>query len=160
VAASGRRTVGESESSILSEYRTAQRTSNGRPIAYAAFMHTHDATTTAIGATAEDRAAEALDRHGYRMVERNYRCRVGELDIIAREGPTLVFVEVRSRRTGDFGSALEAVGWRKQRKVSRVAAHYIATRRPRFDTARFDVVAITGDEVVIVKDAWRLGDRF
>lgn len=123
-------------------------------------MHTQDITTIVIGATAEDRAADALHCHGYRIVERNYRCKVGELDIVAREGPTLVFVEVRSRRTSDFGSALEAVGWRKQNKVSRVAAHYIAVRRPRFDTARFDVVAITGEEVVVVKDAWRLGDRF
>lgn len=123
-------------------------------------MHTPDTTTIQIGATAEERAADALLRRGYRIVERNYRCKVGELDIVAREGPTLVFVEVRSRRTGDFGSALEAVGWRKQKKVSRVAAHYIAVRRPRFETARFDVVAITGDEVVVIKDAWRLGDRF
>jgi putative endonuclease len=123
-------------------------------------MHTQDATTIAIGASSEDRAADALYRRGYRIVERNYRCKVGELDIIAREGPTLVFVEVRSRRTGGHGSALDAVGWRKQAKVSRVAAHYIASRRPQFETARFDVVAITGDELVVIQDAWRLGDRF
>jgi putative endonuclease len=123
-------------------------------------MDTHDGTTIEIGATAEDRAADALYRRGYRIVERNYRCRVGELDIIARDGPTLVFVEVRSRRTGEHGSALDAVGWRKQQKVSRVAALYIAARRPAFESARFDVVAITGSDVVVIKDAWRLGDRF
>jgi putative endonuclease len=123
-------------------------------------MHMQDVTTIEIGASGEDRAADALHRRGYRIIERNYRCKMGELDIIAREGPTLVFVEVRSRRSGEFGSALDAVGWRKQNKVSRVAAYYIAVRRPRFDTARFDVVAITGDEIVVVKDAWRLGDRF
>jgi putative endonuclease len=123
-------------------------------------MQTRDATTIQIGASGEDRAADALHRRGYRLVERNYRCKVGELDIIARDGPTLVFVEVRSRRTADHGTALDAVGWRKQAKVSRVAAHYIATRRPRFETARFDVVAITGDHVEVIRDAWRLGDRF
>lgn len=144
----------------MSGYRTSWQDAIVRPIAYAWFMHTQDLTTVVIGATAEERAADALRLGGYRIVERNYRCKVGELDIVAREGPTLVFVEVRSRRTGEFGSALEAVGWRKQQKVSRVAAHYIAARRPRFDTARFDVVAITGDEVVLIKDAWRLGDRF
>jgi len=119
-----------------------------------------DVTTISIGATAEERAADALYRRGYQVIERNYRCKVGELDIVAREGPTLVFVEVRSRQSGTFGSALDAVGWRKQAKVSRVAAYYISVRRPRFETARFDVVAITGEEIVVVKDAWRLGDRF
>jgi putative endonuclease len=123
-------------------------------------MHTQEPTTIAIGASGEDRAADALYRRGYRIVERNYRCKVGELDIIARDGPALVFVEVRSRRTGEHGSALDAVGWRKQHKVSRTAAFYIAARRPRFETARFDVVAITGDDIVVVQDAWRLGDRF
>jgi putative endonuclease len=123
-------------------------------------MQTHGETTIAIGATGEDRAAHALYRRGYRVVERNYRCKVGELDIVAFDGPTLVFVEVRSRRTGEHGSALEAVGWRKQQKVSRVAAFYIAARRPRFATARFDVVAITGEDVVVIQDAWRIGDRF
>jgi putative endonuclease len=123
-------------------------------------MHTPEVTTIQIGASGEDRAADALYRAGYRIVERNYRCKVGELDIVARDGSTLVFVEVRSRRSGEYGSALTAVGWRKQAKVSRVASFYIAARRPTFATARFDVVAITGDQVEVIKDAWRLGDRF
>ncbi len=123
-------------------------------------MHDPQAPTTIeVGVSSEDRAVDFLQRHGYRIVERNYRCKIGELDIIARDGETLVFVEVRSRRTNIYGSALEAVGPRKQRKVSRVAMQYLSWRRPRFDTARFDVVAITGPEIVLVKDAWRLGDR-
>lgn len=116
-------------------------------------------TKLAIGASGEERATSLLVRHGLRIVERNYRCKVGELDIIARDGDTLVFVEVRTRHSAEFGSALEAVGWRKREKVSRVAMHYLAWRRPVFDEARFDVVAITGDEIVHVRDAWRLGDR-
>lgn len=115
-----------------------------------------DRSTIEVGATSEDRAARYLVRQGYRIVERNYRCKVGELDIVARDGDVLVFVEVRSRRSTAYGSALEAVGWHKQRKVSRVALAYLASRRPRFAEARFDVVAITGDELVHVKDAWRL----
>lgn len=111
------------------------------------------------GSIAEQRAVELLERRGYRIVECNYRSKLGELDIIARDGNTLVFVEVRSRRDDRFGNAVDAVGWHKQRKVSRVAMQYIAWRKPRFVNARFDVVAITGDELVHIKDAWRLGDQ-
>jgi putative endonuclease len=115
-----------------------------------------DKTKIEVGATGEDRAADHLVRSGMRIVERNYRCKVGELDIIARDGTTLVFVEVRSRRSAEFGSALDAVTHHKRRKVTRVALAYLAARKPRFACARFDVVAITGDEVVHIKDAWRL----
>lgn len=114
-------------------------------------------TTIQIGATAEDRAAAYLEAHGYRIVERNFRTRMGELDIVARDRDVLVFVEVRSRRTAEYGSALETVGWRKQRKVTKMAARYLAYRRPRFQECRFDVVAITGGDIVLVKDAWRPG---
>lgn len=115
-----------------------------------------DRSTIEVGTTSEDRAASYLVRHGYRIVERNYRCKVGELDIVARDGDVLVFVEVRSRRSAEFGSALDAVGWHKRKKVSRVALAYLASRKPRFAQARFDVVAITGDELVHIRDAWRL----
>lgn len=113
-------------------------------------------STVEVGATSEDRAVDHLVRQGLAIVERNYRCKVGELDIVARDRGVLVFVEVRSRRSGEYGSALEAVTWRKRQKVSRVAMHYLAWRRPCFESARFDVVAITGDELVHIKDAWRL----
>ena len=119
-------------------------------------MFGDERTTIAVGATGEDRAADHLVRKGYRIVERNYRCKLGELDIIARDGAVLVFVEVRSRRSAEFGCALDAVSWHKRRKVTRVAMSYIAHRRPSFVAARFDVVAITGDELVHIKDAWRL----
>jgi putative endonuclease len=113
-------------------------------------------TTIEVGATGEDRAADHLVRSGYRIVERNYRCKLGELDVVARDSGVLVFVEVRSRRSADFGCALDAVSWYKRKQVSRVAMSYIAYRRPRFTEARFDVIAITGSELVHVKDAWRL----
>jgi putative endonuclease len=105
---------------------------------------------------AEDRAAALLCDRGYAIVERNYRCRVGEIDVIARDGDTLAFVEVRSRADGDHGSALATVGPAKQRRIARVAAHYLAARRPTARACRFDVVGITGDDVVLVKDAFRL----
>jgi putative endonuclease len=109
------------------------------------------------GASAERLAVRELVRLGYKIVERNFRCPAGELDVVARDGDTLVFVEIRSRRSNRFGTALEAVGRTKQAQVSRVAAVYLATRRPRFDTCRFDVVGVTGTQIDVVQDAWRLG---
>ena len=119
-------------------------------------MFGDERTTIEVGATGEDRAVDLLVRKGYRIVERNYRCKLGELDIIAHDRGVLVFVEVRSRRSAEFGSALDAVNWHKRRKVSRVAASYLAHRKPRFDRCRFDVIAITGSELVHIEDAWRL----
>jgi putative endonuclease len=122
-------------------------------------MHRPPETTTIeLGASGEDRAADLLVRHGYVIVERNFRCKAGELDIIALDGATLVFVEVRSRRTTEHGTALDAVGWGKRRQVSRVASLYITWKRPSFESARFDVVAITGSDALLIRDAWRLGD--
>ena len=107
------------------------------------------------GEHGEDRASRALRARGYRIVERNFRCKAGELDVVARDGGTLVFVEVRTRAGDRCGGAMSAVGYAKQRQVARVARAYLAIRKPRFDTCRFDVVAITGDELVIIQDAFR-----
>ena len=107
------------------------------------------------GERGEDRAARALRARGSRIVERNFRCKAGELDLVARDGDTLVFVEVRTRADDRCGGALSAVGFYKQRQVARVARVYLAVRKPRFDTCRFDVVAITGADLVVIKDAFR-----
>ena len=116
-------------------------------------------TTIATGARSEQLAVTFLESRGYLIVERNFKTKIGELDIIARDRDILVFVEVRSRANDDFGSALDAVHAEKRQKVSRMAQQYIAWRRPAFEAARFDVVAITGEHVELVRDAWRLGDR-
>jgi putative endonuclease len=113
-------------------------------------------STVESGASAEERAARFLARAGLRIVERNFECHQGELDIVAQEGDTLVFVEVRSRATADYGHAAEMVTPKKQRRVSRVAEAYLALRRPVFESARFDVVAITGGSIEHFRDAWRL----
>jgi putative endonuclease len=110
------------------------------------------------GQNGEARAVAYLLRAGMRIVERNFRSKLGELDIVARDRGTLVFVEVRSRADSMHGNAVEMVNIHKQRKVTRVAWSYIATRRPHFITARFDVIGITGDDIVHIRDAWRLGD--
>ena len=109
------------------------------------------------GASAEADATSALIAAGYRIVETNFACKAGELDIIARDGEILVFVEVRSRADGAHGHAAEMVSPAKRTQVTRVARVYLQAREPVFDECRFDVVAITGDTVDIIKDAWRAG---
>ena len=118
-------------------------------------------TTIAQGASGEARATRLLERHGYRIVERNFRCKAGELDIIARDGDVLCFVEVRSRANAEHGHAAEMVTPKKQAQVSRVALMYIGLRNPAFERSRFDVVAITGDDELLIRDAWRpRADRY
>jgi putative endonuclease len=114
-------------------------------------------TTNALGADAEGLATRTLLDHDYEIVEHNYRCNAGELDIVARQGDTLVFVEVRSRADGEHGSALEMIDHRKQRQVVRVAGHYLLERDPPYEEIRFDVVAITGGEIDLIADAFRPG---
>jgi putative endonuclease len=111
--------------------------------------------TKRIGDEAERSAAELLLAQGYEIVERNFRCKAGELDIIARDGDVLVFVEVRSRSDGDHGHAVEMIGRTKQRRVVRVARHYLAIVEPRFERCRFDVVAITAGAPILLQDAFR-----
>ncbi len=100
-------------------------------------------------------ATGALLAAGYRIVERNFACKAGELDIVARDADVLVFIEVRSRRDGEHGHAAEMVSAAKRAQVTRVARIYLLAREPVFDECRFDVVAITGGVVEIIKDAWR-----
>jgi putative endonuclease len=92
------------------------------------------------GAAAEALAAGFLARHGLAILERNYRCRGGEIDLVARDGATLVFVEVRYRRSGRFGGAAASVDARKQARVLLAARHYLAARGDV--PCRCDVVAL------------------
>ena len=109
------------------------------------------------GARGESIAARTLRDAGLTIVATNYRCDVGELDLVARDGDLLVFVEVRSRAAGDHGDAVEMVIASKRRKVARVAAAYLAVEAPAwYLRARFDIIAITDDEIVWIPDAWRI----
>ena len=114
-------------------------------------------TTIEVGASAEARAVRLLEARGYEIVERNYRCELGELDIVAVDGDLMVFVEVRSRASVEHGDAIETINRRKQRKVTQVAEVYLLHKRPPFAEYRFDVVAINGDEITLYPDAWRGG---
>lgn len=94
------------------------------------------------GAQAEQWAAQYLQRHGLKPVARNYRCRFGEIDLIMNDGTTLVFVEVRLRRNGDFGGAAASIDAHKQQRLIRTAQHYLAalgqTPPCRFDAVLLD----------------------
>lgn len=97
------------------------------------------------GRAAEDAALRYLQAKGCALVQRNYRCRLGEIDLVMRDGGSLVFVEVRARGSDAFGGAAASVGHGKQRRLSAAARHFLMThpREARLP-ARFDVVAISG----------------
>jgi putative endonuclease len=99
---------------------------------------------SARGADAESLAAAFLQLQGLALVERNYRCRFGEIDLIARDGDTLVFVEVRMRSSERFGGAAASITAAKQQKLLRTARHYLAgsTRAP---ACRFDALLLHGE---------------
>jgi putative endonuclease len=98
------------------------------------------------GAWGEDRAAEFLSREGYRILERNYRCHLGEMDIIAREGSTVVFIEVKTRSSERFGPPQAAIGPQKQRRMTAIALCYLKAHGLLGGPARFDVAAVSLDE--------------
>jgi len=112
------------------------------------------------GKKSERLAAEFLKRTGYRILETNYRSKLGEIDIIAREKGTIVFVEVKARNTSRFGSPKGAITPAKQRKISMAALDYLKRSGQTEVSARFDVVAIdtaSGKiDIEVVKNAFAL----
>jgi len=99
----------------------------------------------ALGKTGEDLACRELERLGYAILDRRVRFRSGEIDIVAHDGPTLVFVEVKARETGAFGGGGEAVTMYKRRRIVQLAIEYVARRRLGDCGVRFDVVAVQLD---------------
>jgi putative endonuclease len=96
------------------------------------------------GNHAEAAACDYLQRQGLQLVERNYLCKRGEIDLIMRDGKNTVFIEVRYRRNDRFGSSAESVDWRKQAKLLATAEHYLQQHPKAAKSAcRFDVVALT-----------------
>jgi putative endonuclease len=111
-----------------------------------------------LGDHGEDLAVAALKKQGYRILERNYTTPLGEIDLIARQGKTLVIVEVKTRKSTRFGSPQEAVSAAKQAKLRRLADYYLKEKRLTGTVVRFDVVAITLSEglpqMEIIQDAF------
>ncbi len=97
------------------------------------------------GAEAEQRAAQFLQRRGLMLLHKNYRCRLGEIDLIMRDGATVVFVEVRLRSRSDFGGPAASIGATKQTRLRRTAEHYLSTLR-HTPPCRFDAVLLRSRE--------------
>jgi len=110
------------------------------------------------GRQGEDLAVAHLEKEGYEILARNYRCRCGEVDIIARENDCIVFVEVKSRRSLRFGDPCEAIDALKRKKLSRTALHYLQSRGWMNRNARFDALFIRMapgvEEVRLVRNAF------
>ena len=113
-----------------------------------------------VGRLGEDLALRKLKKLGYRCIARNYRCPLGEMDLIARDGETLVFVEIKTRRDKSLAYAKEAVDERKKRQLSKVALAYMKAEDCCDTKSRFDVVAINLDgnreQVEVIKNAFDL----
>lgn len=107
------------------------------------------------GDEAEDKAAKYLADNGYKIIERNFACRTGEIDIIASKGGALVFAEVKARKTEAFGGPEAAVTRSKQKKIAASAMCYIKEKKPKFDSLMFDIIAVPdGGSIRHVKNAF------
>jgi putative endonuclease len=96
-----------------------------------------------LGKSGENYACLELERLGYEILHRRFRTRIGEIDVVARDGDTLVFIEVKARRSGRFGPPAEAVGPQKRHKLMQMATSYIFASRAGNARCRFDVVSVT-----------------
>ncbi len=94
------------------------------------------------GRKSEKRAARYMASKGYRIIETNYHCRFGEIDIIARSGDTLVFCEVKARSNRTFGTALEGITGAKIKRIRKTAEHYLMTKKLKNTDCRFDAVTV------------------
>lgn len=96
----------------------------------------------AVGRYGEDVAAAHVEARGWRVLDRNWRCRLGELDLVGMEGDVLVVVEVKTRRSTAYGTPAEAVTWRKLARIRRLAAQWLTEHDVRAASVRVDVIAI------------------
>lgn len=110
------------------------------------------------GLAAEALAAERLAQHGFVILERNFHARTGEVDLIADDGGTLCFIEVRARRSARFGRPEATVSAAKQRRIAAAARRYLARRAPPWPRCRFDVVGVLGppgqEQVALIRGAF------
>src|SRR5690348_10664811 len=97
-----------------------------------------------IGNSGEEEAVNYLQKNGYKIIQKNYRCKIGEIDIIAKDSDYLVFIEVKSRKDNQYGAPGEAVNYFKQQKIIKVAQYYLMTKGID-PNVRFDVVEIIGE---------------
>ena len=110
------------------------------------------------GKTGEGIASGFLTQNGYQILDVNYRCPIGEIDIVARERDELVFVEVKTRKSSALGYPEQAVGFAKQKKMSQLALWYLRDKKIKDAAVRFDVVAIlllpSGNDIRLIRNAF------
>ena len=107
-----------------------------------------------IGNHGETKACEYLAKKGYRILERNFRCKLGEIDIIALHNGYIVFVEVKYRENNRCGYPREAVNYYKQKNITRVASYYLMIKGSYHQNCRFDVIEIVKDEIWHIPNAF------
>jgi len=117
-----------------------------------------------LGRSGEDSAVDFLKKSGYKILARNYRNYIGEIDIIARDKETIVFVEVKTRTSEKCGFPAEAVSVFKQRQISRTAIMYLKENNLLQKSARFDIISVLclsqKEKVDLIKNAFELDSRF
>ncbi len=111
-------------------------------------------TASVVGGDKERLAGDYLRQRGLRLIACNYRCRFGEIDLVMREAETLVFVEVRFRKSSRYGTPAETIDAHKQRRLAATASYYLR-EHPTNSPCRFDVLAVSGnDNIVWIRDAF------
>ena len=106
-----------------------------------------------LGTFYENAACEYLQDRGIHILEQNYRCKMGEVDIIGEENDCIIFFEVKYRKTQEYGQALAAVDYKKQKRISRCAAFY-CMQHPYVNAIRYDVIGITDTKIEWIKNAF------
>jgi putative endonuclease len=118
----------------------------------------------ATGKLGEDLACDFLKAHGYKILHRNFRTRLGEIDIVAKDKDVLCFIEVKTRTSGDLGLPVESLTYFKQRQIARATLVYLQTKKGLKDKARFDVVSVqlwhNPPKIDIITNAFELGSNY
>lgn len=119
---------------------------------------------SSLGDRGERAACGFLKEHGYEILEKNYKCKLGEIDVIARRSGRLAFIEIKTRTSTQFGAPQEAVDLKKQEKIFKVAQWYMKERKLEKVPVAFDVVAILWKdgqtpEMLLITDAFENGDK-
>jgi putative endonuclease len=107
-----------------------------------------------LGQIGEDKATKYLRKQGYKILRRNYRCPYGEIDIIAQDKDTIVFIEVKTRSNISYISPLLSITLHKQKQISKVALYYLIEEKIEHLPCRFDVISIVGEDIEIIKGAF------
>lgn len=108
-----------------------------------------------VGTQNEELAVKYLEENGYQIINKNFYCRTGEIDIIAKDGDYIVFIEVKYRTSSKYGLPIEAVNFNKMRKITRTALFYMHKNKNSTDIPiRFDVVVLLKDQINLIKNAF------